>query len=72
MHCSTCETKHRPGGTHLGSREAIGICLRCGGGVCASHATRDARGALVCETCALEPAVPGAPARFEELEAVPA
>lgn len=72
MRCSLCETKHRPGGTHLGAREAVGICLRCGGGVCASHATRDARGALLCETCALERAVPRPPVRPAEVETLSA
>ena len=54
MLCSICDQTRRPGGTHLGTREAVGICLRCGAAVCAEHGARAREGGLVCPTCALE------------------
>lgn len=72
MRCSICDKNYPSGGTHLPTREASGICLRCGGAVCTAHGVRDRAGALVCETCALELPATGTldrPGRLEALSA---
>lgn len=72
MLCSICEKTHRPGGTHLETREAAGICLRCGAAVCADHGARDREGALVCPSCVLELPAIGSAVPRPELEALSA
>ena len=51
MLCAQCARTHAAGGTHLSTRQAIGICLACGEGVCAAHAERAEDRSIVCEGC---------------------
>jgi hypothetical protein len=60
MNCFYCHQQH-PGGTRFGARAAVGVCRRCGVGVCPEHSHRDqAPGSeLLCHECAkLELAFP--------------
>lgn len=53
MHCSFCETGPHAGGTYLNAAGAVGICQRCGAGVCLRHSMKGAApGApLLCSAC---------------------
>jgi hypothetical protein len=50
MRCYHCK-KANLGGIHLGVPESVGICMRCGTGVCENCAHRDGAGRLVCAPC---------------------
>lgn len=53
MNCYYCN-QHHPGGTRFGNQPAIGVCQRCGVGVCTEHGRRDRQpgSPLLCEECA--------------------
>jgi hypothetical protein len=52
MNCYFCVSGPRVGGTHLGVKQAIGACIRCGTGVCQQHGSRNgSAGPLLCLEC---------------------
>lgn len=52
MYCYYCG-EHQPGGTRYGMRPAVGVCHRCGAGVCKEHSVKSEPGALLlCVACA--------------------
>jgi hypothetical protein len=51
MRCLACSLVTPAGGTHLGSREAVGVCSHCGAGLCQKHAQRTMDALLVCPMC---------------------
>jgi hypothetical protein len=54
MNCYECERSSRPGGTHFGVRQAVGVCQDCGVGLCPEHGKKADSGPLVCSACAHE------------------
>jgi hypothetical protein len=53
MRCYTCYLRV-VGGIHLGVPESVGICTRCGAGVCIDHANRGHADVLLCPGCSVE------------------
>jgi hypothetical protein len=53
MNCYFC-APHHPGGTDFGNCSAIGICYRCGVGVCPEHGQKKTTSGalLLCFECA--------------------
>jgi hypothetical protein len=47
MNCYFC-APHHPGGTDFGNCSAIGICYRCGVGVCPEHGQKKPHQARCC------------------------
>lgn len=52
MNCYECERAGRPGGTHFGIRQAVGVCRDCGVGLCPEHGKRAGRRPFLCSACA--------------------
>jgi len=55
MECYLCTYEPRPGSARFGIRAAVGICQRCGIGVCLGHSRKagTAGSPLYCVDCAL-------------------
>ncbi len=55
MKCYECSRSPEPGGLHIASVPAVGICLACGRGVCSEHARPvGPRNELRCGRCCSE------------------
>jgi hypothetical protein len=53
MNCYVCERSQHPGGTLFHVREAVGVCLACGVGVCLEHGKKpdEEGGRFLCAGC---------------------
>jgi hypothetical protein len=52
MNCYECERVTRPGGTHFGIRQAVGVCRDCGVGLCPEHGKKSDEQPFLCSVCA--------------------
>jgi hypothetical protein len=53
MNCFECTEQPPPAGMTFADRAAVGVCLRCGRGLCHDHGSyHAAANAFLCGTCA--------------------
>jgi hypothetical protein len=59
MTCYECQGRPGPGGLTYDDRTAVGVCRRCGKGLCKHHgAWSEATNEFLCSHCATRPAGP--------------
>ena len=51
MNCYECGNVAQAGGTHFGIRQAVGVCLECGVGLCPEHAKKAEGQPFLCSEC---------------------
>ena len=57
MTCYECQQQPGPGGLTYGDRSAVGVCRRCGRGLCKDHGVwAEATYQFLCSACAAGPA----------------